>query len=93
MAIIRLSLEVLQGTRDGDDNLSHAAAVEELVELKRAILDEEGIAVYPEDEEAPWGVPNRPDTCNLDFDTHLATEAVVDEAVLDIVKAYLLRRP
>ena len=93
MAIIRLSIEILKGARDSDTPEERSAAVAELEELKRQVLGEEGIAVYPEDETAPWGVPRRPDTFNLDFDTNLSGEGAVDEACLDIVKAYVLRRP
>lgn len=93
MAIIRLSIEVLKGARDSDTEEERAAAVAELVDLRANVRGEDGIIIYPEDETAPWGVPVRPDTFNLDFDTRLPAESGVDEAVLDIVKAYILNRP
>jgi hypothetical protein len=92
MAIYRLSLEVLQGERDGDDDTSHAAAVAGLRELEARIREEDGVITYPEDEKAPWGVPVRPDTLNLDFDTTKVEEAQTDEAALDVLKAFLLLR-
>lgn len=93
MAIVRLSIEVLQGERDGDTPESRSDAVAELKHLQAEVGGIDGIIVYPEDEPAPWGVPNRPDTFNLDFDTNLPTEAEVDGVALDAVTAYLLSRP
>jgi hypothetical protein len=94
MAIIRLSIEVLQGTRDGDTPESRAAAVDGLAELQARVAEVPDIMLYSDEATAaPWGVPRRPDTFNLDFDTDLPAEASVDEACLDIVKAYVLDRP
>ena len=92
MAIYRLSIEVLQGERDGDNAESRAAAVATLNDLKASLQNVEGVHVYSEDEAAPWGVPTRPDTFNLDFDSKDHDERQIDAECMDEVTAFVLDR-
>lgn len=93
MAIYRLSIEVLRGQRDGSDNESHAAAVARLNDLQASLAAVPGVIVYPEGEEAPWGVPKRPGTFLLDFDSEMTEEVEADAVCMDLVSAFVLTRP
>lgn len=85
MAIYRLSIEVLQA----DDR---DAATERLTDLRTAMRDIDGVFVYPEDETAPWGAPNRPGTFNMDFDSANFGEAEADTACMDKISAFVTNR-
>jgi hypothetical protein len=90
MAIYRLTIGLLQGQRDGEDDESRAIALKQLDELQARVRSITDMIVYPEDEEAPWGVELLPDTVNLDFDTDSIFEAESDETALNYIKAFLL---
>lgn len=93
MAIYRVSIEVLQGERSGDSPESRAAALERLGDLRDDIFGTTEIARYPEGEAAPWGVPMRPETFNLDFDSELSSECPGDAVVFQKVTDWFLQRP
>jgi hypothetical protein len=98
MAIVRLTIKVLQGTREGDDDASHAAAVSDLMNLQSQVAGTPGVTLYERGEDGqplapPWGVPIEPGTFNVDLDTGLADEAAGDAQVLALVHDFLLTRP
>lgn len=93
MAIYRLSIEVLKGKRDSNSDEEVQAAQGALAALRDQVRGIDGMVTYGEEDIAPWGVPMREHTFNLDLDSELHAEDPVDTVALMQVVAFFNGAP
>lgn len=90
MAIYRLTLEVLQGSRESDNEELHVQAEEKLADLRARIS--EYAYVYPEGTTEAWGKHFADGSMHFDFDTEKSDEVNGDLRVMTLITNFVIDR-